>query len=150
MVSSWPSSRHPQSPSSTVSLQYRARQLRRERHKTIGVMRKNNRSAPACHPSFPSSLKQRREMTVFVVAYTPLSSSPSSRSTEGHNSNKRCLSNTVCNFKSFRNLGDPDFSVTFSQKYRTSALSQDYIIFPRKIPRSPDSRQNCFSPETGI
>ena len=37
-------------------------------------------------------------------------------------------------------------------------MSQNYIIFPRKIPQSPDSRQNLqipvkivfFSPETGL
>ena len=46
----------------------------------------------------------------------------------------------------------PIFPVTFSQKYQTSALSQNFIILSGKNPQSPDSRQNSigFSPETGI
>ena len=51
----------------------------------------------------------------------------------------------------------PDFFGDNLEKMSNSAISQNYVIFARKITQSPDSRQNlqflrefCFSPETGL
>ena len=50
----------------------RRRRRQRERHKTIGLISKNNRSARAFYVlyiSLPFSLKQQREMTKFKVLW---------------------------------------------------------------------------------
>ena len=79
--------------------------------------------------------------------------------TGGDNSNKRCLSNTACNLSPPGKLKDlPDFFGDITAKMpNVPKMSRKYVIFPGKIPESPDSRQNlqipgkiCFSPETGL
>ena len=53
-------------------LKQRRRRWQRERHKTIGLISKNNSSAHAFYVlyiSLPSSAKQQREMTKFKVLW---------------------------------------------------------------------------------
>ena len=73
----------------------------------------------------------------------------------GDNFNKRCLSNTVCNFKSSRKFGRSSRILNRS-KYKFHSMSrffstvtQNCVISPRKIPVSRFPEEFCFSPETG-
>ena len=68
--------------------------------------------------------------------------------TGGDNSNKRCLSNTACNSSPPGKLKyPPEFFGDIPAKLSNfPKMSRKYVMFPGRIPESPDSRQNLQIP----